>query len=103
MLSLMSYEHVRRSVSLIIHLVSVSFTQFRSINSVSEFITTGKILPHFKGYAHHLSTTDHIYIDISANSAPISVKYSYLHVPYPHEYVLCEYGVIWITDQFSDP
>ena len=31
MLSLMSYEHVRRSVSLIIRLVSVSFGEFRSL------------------------------------------------------------------------
>ena len=42
MLSLMSYEHVRMSVSSIIHLVLVRFAQFRGINSVSEFITTAR-------------------------------------------------------------
>ena len=40
MLSLASYEHVRRSVSLTFHLVLVSFGQFRSMKSVPEFITT---------------------------------------------------------------
>ena len=39
MLSLMSYEHVRRSVSFIICLVLVSFSEFRS---VSEFTGTGR-------------------------------------------------------------
>ena len=41
---LMPYGHVRRSVSLTIHLVSVSFARFRSINSVSDFITTEKMV-----------------------------------------------------------
>ena len=44
--------------------------------------------------------TEHIYIDIPANSAQISVKYSLLHVPCPDLMdVLCAYGVTWIKTE----
>ena len=41
MLSLMSYEHVRRSVSLIISLVSVSFGVYRYRLGHTLFLTAG--------------------------------------------------------------
>ena len=61
--------------------------------------TLQKKLSPFQGFLPAiLSTTEHIYTDISANSALISVEYSYLHVPFPRG-VLCEYGIIWIKTE----
>ena len=41
----------------------------------------GKLLPHFKDFQCNLIGTEPIFTDFSANSAPILVEYSYLHVP----------------------
>ena len=45
------------------------------------------------------NASEHIYIDISVNSAQISVEYSLLHVSCPHGCFVCIYGVIWIKTE----
>ena len=61
--------------------------------------STERILTHIKDILLNFIATEHIYIDISANSAPISVEYSY-YTSCTLMDVLCEYGVIWIkTDR----
>ena len=47
-------------------------------NSTEKLCSISRVLPAV------LIATEHICIDISANFAPISVEYSYLHVPCPH-------------------
>ena len=46
--------------------------------------STEKPCPRFKDIVRNLIATEHIYIDISANSTLTSVEYSHLHVPCPH-------------------
>ena len=47
-------------------------------NSTEKFCPISRVLPSI------LTETEYIYIDISANSAPILVAYNYLHIPCPH-------------------
>ena len=49
---------------------------------------TEKSCPDFKDILQNFITTWHIHIDISGNSASISVEYSYLHI-LCHQWMFC--------------
>ena len=56
---------------------------------------TEKSCPISRVFPAIISATNHIYIDVSANSSPIFVEYSYLGYMFCALMdILCEYGVI---------
>ena len=66
---------------------------------LSKWKLHGKILPHFKHVLCNFNGTEPIFTDLSANSAPILVEYSYLYVPYTHGSFVW-IAIIWIkTDK----